>query len=86
MYFRNTNAQSPVIKHNDDGTSILSYITTGGQIDVYFFFKGGPKTIIQQYHNLIGKPSLPPFWSLGWHQASYGYKNLSDVDYSVQQY
>ncbi len=30
IYFRNSNAQSPVVKFNDDGTSMLSYITTGG--------------------------------------------------------
>jgi hypothetical protein len=49
LYFRNTNAQSPVLKHNDDGTSVLSYITVGGQIDVFFFFKGTAKQIINQY-------------------------------------
>jgi alpha-glucosidase (family GH31 glycosyl hydrolase) len=43
VYFRNTNAQSPVIQHKDDGTSVLSYITTGGQLDIFFFFKGSAK-------------------------------------------
>jgi alpha-glucosidase (family GH31 glycosyl hydrolase) len=33
---------------------------------MYFFTKGSAKEIITAYHNLIGKPALPPFWSLGW--------------------
>jgi hypothetical protein len=49
MYFRNSNAQSPVLSFNPDGSSILSYITIGGQIEVYFFIHGSAKTIIQQY-------------------------------------
>jgi len=56
-----------VIKFNDDGTSILSYITIGGKIEVNFFLKGSAKEIIAQYHNFIGKPALPPFWALGFH-------------------
>jgi len=49
LYFRNSNAQSPVIKHGEGGKATLSYITTGGTLDVYFFFKGTAKQIIQQY-------------------------------------
>ena len=30
LFFRNSNAMSPVIKYQGDGSSILSYITTGG--------------------------------------------------------
>jgi hypothetical protein len=35
-----------VIKFKDDGTSILSYITIGGKIEVNFFLKGSAKEII----------------------------------------
>ena len=73
MFFRNSNAQSPVIKYKDDGTSTLSYITTGGQIEMYFFIHGNVKTIIKEYHNLIGLAYLPPFWAMGWQQASKSY-------------
>jgi hypothetical protein len=47
MFFRNSNAQSPLLRFNDDGTSTLSYITTGGQIEIFFFLHGTAKTIIQ---------------------------------------
>ena len=86
MYFRNSNAQSPVIKYNDDGTSTFSYISTGGELEVYFFFKGSAVGIIKQYQNFIGLPSLPPFWSLGWNAASYGYQTLADIQKNVDSY
>jgi alpha-glucosidase (family GH31 glycosyl hydrolase) len=66
IFFRNSNAQAPVITYNKDGTSVLSYITTGGNLDINFFFRGTAKEIIAAYHNLIGKPAMPPSWSFGW--------------------
>jgi alpha-glucosidase (family GH31 glycosyl hydrolase) len=46
IYFRNSNFQSPVLRYNADGSSTLSYITTGGILDVYFFIHGSAKSII----------------------------------------
>jgi len=46
IFFRNSNYQSPTVVFNEDGTSTLSYITTGGNIEAYFFMKGTPKEII----------------------------------------
>lgn len=70
IYFRNTNAQSPVIYHKNDGGATLSYITTGGAIEVFFFWKGSAKSIVQQFQQLIGTPQLPPIYALGWHIGS----------------
>lgn len=66
IYFRNSNAQSPIIRFTDDGKTVLSYITIGGNIEMYFFVHGAAKDIISAYQNYFGKPYLPPFWSLGW--------------------
>jgi len=49
LYFRNSNAMSPVLTFNDNSTSTLSFIATGGQLEIYFMFKGSPKDIIKQY-------------------------------------
>jgi hypothetical protein len=40
IFFRDSNAQSPVLVFNDNGSSTLSYITTGASLEIYFFFKG----------------------------------------------
>ena len=49
IYFRNSNAMSPVIRKNAGygAGSTLSYITIGGQIEMYFMFKGTAKEIIK---------------------------------------
>jgi len=65
IFFRNSNIQSPVIT-NTTNNFTLSYVSTGGVLEMYFFTKGSAKEIIQAYHSLIGKPTLAPFWSLGW--------------------
>ena len=70
IYFRNSNAMSPVIRYTDGGKAVLSYISTGGNIEIYFMQKASAKEIIASYQNIVGKPSLPPFWALGWHASS----------------
>eukprot|EP00347_Sterkiella_histriomuscorum_P014109 403362137 len=87
IYFRNSNAQSPVIKYTDNGQAILSYIAIGGNIEAYFFIHGSAKDIIQQYHNTIGsRINLPPFWALGWQQASQKYNTQQKVLDAINGY
>lgn len=78
VFFRNSNVMSPVVRYSENGKAILSYISIGGTIEIYFIFKGGPKAIINQYQNLVGLPSLPPFWALGWHTNTD--RKLSDLE------
>ena len=49
IFFRNANAQSPVITYKDEVNATLTYITTGGQLEMYFFTKGNAKQIIKAY-------------------------------------
>ena len=92
IYFRNSNAMTPIITFYDnpfDGskTSKLTYITTGGQLEIYFFIHGSAMDIIKKYQDVMGaKPKLPPFWSLGWMQASYKWSNQTMVENVLAQY
>lgn len=73
MYFRNSGPQVPIIRFSDDNktdSTTLSYITTGGNLEIYFFIHGIAKQVIADYHKVIGKGRLPPFWALGWQDAS----------------
>lgn len=80
IYFRNSNAMSPVIRKGPllGSGSILSYITIGGQLEMYFMFKGTAKEIIKQYQSIIGFPSLPPLYALGWYAGARGYTEFND--------
>lgn len=78
IYFRNSEAMSPIVRYTDNDTATLSLISVGGDIETYFFFKGTAKQIIAQYQNLVGKPALPPVWTLGWHHSGF-WKTLDSV-------
>ena len=86
IFFRNSNIQSPIISVKPDGNYTLTYVSTGGKLEMYFFTKGGAKEIIRAYHNLIGKPTLAPFWSMGWQAASYDYKTLDHYQSVIEAY
>jgi len=84
VFLLNSNAQDVLIQ--DEPTPSLQFITVGGVIDLFIFLGPSPSDVIQQYHQVIGHPFLPPFWSLGWHQCRYGYKSLSEISTVVNKY
>ncbi|CAF4104310.1 unnamed protein product [Adineta steineri] len=60
----------------------LTYITIGGIIDLYVFTGPTVQNVIQQYWDVIGKPIMPPYWTLGFHLCRWGYgtiENLTEV-------
>jgi len=86
IYFKNSNAQSPLISFNDDGSSTLHYITTGGELEIYFFMHKSAKEIVQRYISFIANPTLPPFWALGWQQSSFAYDSQQKVEDMIEAY
>ena len=50
-------------------TPALTFRTIGGILDLYFFLGPDPMSVVEQYTDVIGKPFLVPFWSLGYHQV-----------------
>ena len=48
IFFRSSNAQAPVIQYKNN-QHLLSYITTGGNLDINFFISGSAKDIIAEY-------------------------------------
>ena len=46
-------------------TPAITLRSIGGIFDLFFMAGPNPKHIVSQYNRLIGKPFLPPYWSLG---------------------
>ncbi|WIA40775.1 hypothetical protein OEZ86_004455 [Tetradesmus obliquus] len=64
----------------------LTFKVIGGLVDLYFFTGPTPEEVVRQYHAVIGRPALPPYWSLGLHQSKWGYSNLEYMQEVVANY
>ena len=87
--FLNTNAQDVIIdtvKEKDNSNTYLTHKTIGGIIDYYIIVSSFPEEVIKKIQFLLGIPPLPPYWSLGYHQSRYGYKDFSQFKNVYEQY
>jgi alpha-glucosidase len=67
-------------------TSQVQFRLIGGILEWYIFVGPTHEQVFQQYHAVIGRPHLPPYWSLGWHQCKYGWHSLQEVETVVATY
>ena len=82
LLFNNINAQdlfieSGYIKY--DNQVLLEHRTIGGIIDYYITINDTPDSALISLHDIIGHPTLPPYWSLGYHQCRYGYHSTQEI-------
>ncbi|NXK88246.1 MGA protein, partial [Formicarius rufipectus] len=66
-------------------TPALTYRTTGGILDFYVLLGPTPELVVQQYTELIGRPVMPAYWSLGFQLCRYGYKSDSEISQLVDE-
>ncbi|CAH1264817.1 MGAM [Branchiostoma lanceolatum] len=63
----------------------LIYRTIGGVLDLYMFLGPTPENVVQQYTEAIGRPFMPPYWSLGFQLSRYGYNSLATLRRTIDQ-
>jgi len=64
-------------------TPAITFRTIGGILDFFFFLGPTPADVIDQYTGLIGRPFMPPYWSLGFQLCRYGYNSLAKVKETI---
>lgn len=75
LYSNNT--YKTIVDFNSD--ELFSIKSTSGEMDYYFIYGKTPKEIIKAYTALTGRMSMPPIWSLGYHQSRWGYKDFDKI-------
>lgn len=73
VFLLNSNAMDVVLQPSP----ALSWRSTGGILDVYVFLGPEPKSVVQQYLEVIGRPFMPPYWALGFHLCRWGYPSTA---------
>jgi len=87
IFFKTSNAlQVNINNQPDTGNTLVRFSTIGGLMEFYSFYKGNPQFILKQYHEIIGKPILPPLWSLGYHYGRSGLKNINELKELIQNF
>ncbi|CAD7690944.1 unnamed protein product [Nyctereutes procyonoides] len=81
VFLMNSNAMEIFIQP----TPVVTYRVTGGILDFYIFLGDTPEQVVQQYQELIGRPAMPAYWSLGFQLSRWNYKSLDVVKEVVKR-
>ncbi|GFQ97998.1 sucrase-isomaltase, intestinal, partial [Trichonephila clavata] len=64
----------------------ITFRTIGGVIDLFFIVgNNDPEYLSELYTALVGKATIPPYWSLGFQLSRYGYNSLENVKNAVER-
>lgn len=56
------------------------WMTESGIFRGFFFLGPTPQKVFKQYSSLTGVTSIPPLWSLGYHQCKWNYRTSQEVE------
>ena len=63
--------------------SLVEYRAIGGTLNFYFFSGPSPHKVIEQYTELVGRPTWQPAWGFGFHLCRWGYENVNETKEQV---
>ncbi|KAJ6115282.1 hypothetical protein N7486_001060 [Penicillium sp. IBT 16267x] len=82
----NSNGMDVKIDRVSLGRQNLEYNIIGGILDLYFFAGPDPTHVAKQYADLVGRPAMVPYWSLGFHQCRFSYRDWFEVAEVIANY
>ncbi|KAM9358900.1 sucrase-isomaltase, intestinal [Symphorus nematophorus] len=81
VFLMNSNAMEVILQP----APAVTYRTIGGVLDFYILFGDTPEQVVQEFLVLIGRPVIPPYWSLGFQLSRWDYGSLSEVKKTVER-
>lgn len=67
------------VSHSSDKSTETHWISESGIMDIFLLPGPTPEEVFSQYARLTGTQSIPPHWSLGYHQCRWNYVSSDDV-------
>ena len=64
----------------------LSMKMAGGIMDVFVFVGANPEEVVSLYTSVIGRPMMPPIWSLGFQNAFKGFRNTEHINETIRRH
>ncbi|XP_056421060.1 sucrase-isomaltase, intestinal isoform X1 [Hyla sarda] len=81
VFFMNSNAMEVIMQP----APAVTYRTIGGILDFYVILGNNPEEVVMEYLELVGRPYMPAYWTLGFHISRWGYKSLAEVQEVVEK-
>uniref|UniRef100_A0A665W316 alpha-glucosidase n=1 Tax=Echeneis naucrates TaxID=173247 RepID=A0A665W316_ECHNA len=81
VFLMNSNAMEVTLQP----APAVTYRTIGGVLDFYILFGDTPEQVVQEFLELIGRPVIPAYWSLGFQLSRWDYGSLSEVKKTVER-
>jgi alpha-glucosidase len=82
VFLRNAHAHEVLL-----GPYNVTWRTLGGTIDMYVYSGPSATDVMRSYQqSTIGLPAMVPYWSLGFHQCRWGYRNWTELQDVVDNF
>ncbi|KAL1764830.1 maltase-glucoamylase FLJ16351, partial [Sigmodon hispidus] len=75
VFLLNSNAMEATLQP----APAITYRTTGGILDFYIFLGNTPEQVVQEYLEVVGRPFLPSYWSLGFQLSRKDYGGIDGL-------
>ncbi|GFS15039.1 lysosomal alpha-glucosidase [Elysia marginata] len=82
----NSNAAEAILQpYGHDAIGAVTFRSIGGVIDLFVLLGPSPLSVASQYAQVVGRPYMPPFWSLGFHLCRWGYNNSTKLQQVIKR-
>ena len=82
VYLRNAHGQEVLMRPSN-----ITWRTLGGSIDLYFYAGPTQDKVTKAYQtSTIGLPAMQQYFTFGYHQCRWGYKNWSELQDVVDSF
>jgi alpha 1,3-glucosidase len=66
--------------YNGDNSKRIHWFSETGVLDIFLFLAANPMDLVQTFTRLTGPPSLPPLFSIAYHQCRWNYFTQKEVE------